>query len=188
MLCLVPGLLPVFCLLSPFNFIFAQSFSNIKWHVMWTVNQSLTCDLIAGVLPWYDFHNWHGIKFGRSRRTVENREKWRKPVAKSSVVPQCPSWLGIDDDDDGIKNQGSVSLDKWYGRSHHISFPGQFCLWLNPVNLERENNQCCFYFRNPPPTKQVNKTPLEKQSAVSPNIPLDYKTWTPSRRQCGARN
>ena len=33
------------------------------------------------------------LEFGRSRRAVENREKWRKLVAKSSVVPQRPSRL-----------------------------------------------------------------------------------------------
>ena len=32
---------------------------------------------------------------------MENRGKWRKLVAKPSVVPQRPSWLGIDDDDNG---------------------------------------------------------------------------------------
>ena len=34
-----------------------------------------------------------GLKFGKSQRAVENREKWRKLVAKSSVVPQRPSRL-----------------------------------------------------------------------------------------------
>ena len=29
-----------------------------------------------------------GLEFGKSKRAVENREKWRKLVAKSSVVPQ----------------------------------------------------------------------------------------------------
>ena len=29
----------------------------------------------------------------KSQRAVENREKWRNLVAKSSVVPQRPSWL-----------------------------------------------------------------------------------------------
>ena len=29
-------------------------------------------------------------EFGKSQRAVENREKWRKLVAKSSVVPQLP--------------------------------------------------------------------------------------------------
>ena len=43
---------------------------------------------------WEDtIREWTGLEFGRSQRAVENREKWRKLVAKSSVVPQRPSWL-----------------------------------------------------------------------------------------------
>ena len=46
---------------------------------------------------WEDnIREWTGLeffKFGKSHRTVENREKWRKLVAKSSVVPHRPSWL-----------------------------------------------------------------------------------------------
>ena len=34
-----------------------------------------------------------GLEFGRSQRAVENREKWRKLVAKSSVMSQPPSRL-----------------------------------------------------------------------------------------------
>ena len=34
-----------------------------------------------------------GLEFGKSPRAAENREKWRKLVAKSSVVPQRPSRL-----------------------------------------------------------------------------------------------
>ena len=34
---------------------------------------------------------WTGLEFARSQRAVENREKWRKLVAKSTVVPQPPS-------------------------------------------------------------------------------------------------
>ena len=30
---------------------------------------------------------WTGLEFSKSQRVVENREKWRKLVAKSSVVP-----------------------------------------------------------------------------------------------------
>ena len=30
---------------------------------------------------------WTGLEFGRSQKAVENREKWRKVIAKSSVVP-----------------------------------------------------------------------------------------------------
>ena len=38
---------------------------------------------------WEDnIREWTGLEFGKSQRAVENREKWRKLVAKSSVVPQ----------------------------------------------------------------------------------------------------
>ena len=40
-----------------------------------------------------NIREWTGLEFGKSQRAVENREKWRKPVAKSSVVPQRPSRL-----------------------------------------------------------------------------------------------
>ena len=41
---------------------------------------------------WEDnIREWTGLNFGKSKRAVENREKWRKLVAKSSVVPQRPS-------------------------------------------------------------------------------------------------
>ena len=30
---------------------------------------------------------WTGLEFGKSQRAVENSEKWRKLVGKSSVVP-----------------------------------------------------------------------------------------------------
>ena len=36
---------------------------------------------------------WTGLEFAKSQRAVENREKWRKLVAKSSLVPQRPSRL-----------------------------------------------------------------------------------------------
>ena len=37
---------------------------------------------------------WTDLEFGKSQRAVENRGKWRKLVAKSSVVHQRPSGLG----------------------------------------------------------------------------------------------
>ena len=50
---------------------------------------------------WEDnIKDWTGLEFAKSQRAVENREKWRKLVAKSSVVPQRPSRLRIDEDDD----------------------------------------------------------------------------------------
>ena len=40
---------------------------------------------------WEDnIREWTGLQFGKSDRAVENGEKWRKLVAKSSVVPQQP--------------------------------------------------------------------------------------------------
>ena len=43
---------------------------------------------------WEDnIREWTGLEFGKSQKAVENREKWRKLVAKSSVMPQRPSRL-----------------------------------------------------------------------------------------------
>ena len=40
-----------------------------------------------------EIREWTGLEFAKSQRAVENREKWRKLVAKPSVVPQRPSRL-----------------------------------------------------------------------------------------------
>ena len=43
---------------------------------------------------WEDnIREWTGQEFAKSQRAVENRGKWRKLVAKSSVVHQRPSQL-----------------------------------------------------------------------------------------------
>ena len=43
---------------------------------------------------WEDnIREWTGLEFGKSQRAVENRGKWRKLIAKSSVMPQRPSRL-----------------------------------------------------------------------------------------------
>ena len=42
----------------------------------------------------HNIREWTGLEFGRSQRAVKNREKWRKLVAESYVVPQRPSRLG----------------------------------------------------------------------------------------------
>ena len=37
---------------------------------------------------WEDnIREWTGLEFAKSQRAVEKREKWKKLVAKSSVVP-----------------------------------------------------------------------------------------------------
>ena len=40
-----------------------------------------------------NIREWTGLEFGRSQRAVENREKWRKLLEKSSVVPKRPLLL-----------------------------------------------------------------------------------------------
>ena len=43
---------------------------------------------------WDDnIREWSGLEFGKSKRAIENREKWRKLVATLSLVPQRPSRL-----------------------------------------------------------------------------------------------
>ena len=43
---------------------------------------------------WEDnIREWTGLEFGKSQRAAEKRGKWRKLVAKLSVVPQRPSRL-----------------------------------------------------------------------------------------------
>ena len=43
---------------------------------------------------WEDnIREWTGVEYATSQRAVENREKLRKLVAKSSAVPQRPSRL-----------------------------------------------------------------------------------------------
>ena len=43
---------------------------------------------------WEDnIKEWSGLKFAKFKKTVENTEKWRKLVVKSSVMPQLPRGL-----------------------------------------------------------------------------------------------
>ena len=66
--------------------------------VMFTIHQVWPNHLARhserGRKKWEDNNReWTGLKFGKSQRAVESREKWRKLVAKSSVVSQRPSRL-----------------------------------------------------------------------------------------------
>ena len=42
---------------------------------------------------------WTGLEFVKSQRTMEKREKWRKLVVKSSLVPQQPLGEGEGEED-----------------------------------------------------------------------------------------
>ena len=72
---------------------------------MSSVNQFLQKNILQGTVKggrrqgrqkkmWKDnIREWTGLEFTESQRAVENMEKWRKLVAKSSVVLQRPSRL-----------------------------------------------------------------------------------------------
>ena len=52
-----------------------------------------------------NIREWTGLEFAKSQRAVENREKWKKLIAKSSVVPKNdPRGEGIDDDENDDEN------------------------------------------------------------------------------------
>ena len=40
-----------------------------------------------------NIREWTGLEFTKSQRAMENREKWRKLVVRSSVAPQRPPRL-----------------------------------------------------------------------------------------------
>ena len=45
-------------------------------------------------MRWEDnIREWTALEFAKSQRAVENGDKWRKLVVKSSVVPLRPSRL-----------------------------------------------------------------------------------------------
>ena len=57
---------------------------------------------------WEDnIREWTGLEFGKSQRAVENQEKWRKLVAKSSVVQ------GIDE-----RRERTGEKSKYYPEMH----------------------------------------------------------------------
>ena len=79
--------------------------SKLQWHGHVSCSSGLAKTILQGTLKggrrqagqrkrWEDnIREWTGLEFGKSKRAVENKEKWRKLVAKSSVVPQQPSRL-----------------------------------------------------------------------------------------------
>ena len=76
---------------------------KLQWYVYVSRSSGLAKTTLQGTVKkeedkadrgknWEDYiREWTGLEFGKSERAVENREKWRKLVAKSSVVPQRPS-------------------------------------------------------------------------------------------------
>ena len=78
---------------------------TLQWYVHVSRSSGLAKTILQGTVKggrrqgrqrkrWEDnIREWTGQEFAKSHRAVENKEKWRKLVAKSSVVPQRPSWL-----------------------------------------------------------------------------------------------
>ena len=78
---------------------------KLHWYGHVSHSSGLTKTILQGTMKkgrrqgrqrkrWKDnIREWTGLEFGRSQRAVENREKRRKLVWKSSVVPQRPSRL-----------------------------------------------------------------------------------------------
>ena len=74
-----------------------------------------------------------GLEFGKSQRAMENREKWRKLIARSSVVPQRPSRL----------------RDRWWWR------------WWNLIDYERRDKISVWTSPSIHSLWQENKTELK---------------------------
>ena len=78
---------------------------KVQWYGHVSRSPSLAKTILQGTVKggrregrqrkrWGDnIREWTGLEFGKSQRAVENREKWRKLVSKSSVVSQRPSQL-----------------------------------------------------------------------------------------------
>ena len=78
---------------------------KLQWYGHVSRSSGLTKTILQGTVKggrrqgrqrkrWEDnIREWTGLEFAKSQRAVENREKWRKLVAKSFVVPQRPSQL-----------------------------------------------------------------------------------------------
>ena len=75
---------------------------KLKWYGHASRSSGLAKTILQGTMKggrrqcrqkktWEDnIREWTSLEFAKSQRVVENREKWRKVVEKSSVVPQRP--------------------------------------------------------------------------------------------------
>ena len=78
---------------------------KLKWYGHASRSSGLARTILQGTVKggrrqgrqkktWEDnIREWTGLEFAMSQRAAENREKWRKLVVKSSVVPQRLSRL-----------------------------------------------------------------------------------------------
>ena len=81
---------------------------------------------------WEDnIREWTGLEFAKSQRAVENREKWRKLVAKSSVVPQWPLHLRDRWEMRDTLEQGQLKMN----HKNNEAVDG-ICCWLCLLQVE----------------------------------------------------
>ena len=78
---------------------------KLQWYGYVSGSSGLAKTILQGTLKggrsqsrqrkrWEDnIREWTGLEIDQSQTAVENREKWRKLVVKSTVVPQQPSRL-----------------------------------------------------------------------------------------------
>ena len=78
---------------------------KLQWYGLVSRSSGLAKTILQGIVKggrrqgtqrkrWEDnIRKWTGLEIAKSQRAVENRETWRKLVAKSSGVPQRPSRL-----------------------------------------------------------------------------------------------
>ena len=68
---------------------------KLQWHGHVSRSSGVAKNILQGTVKGgrNNIWEWTGLEFATSQRAVENREKWGKLVAKSSVVPQRPSRL-----------------------------------------------------------------------------------------------
>ena len=78
---------------------------KLQWYGHVSRSSGLAKTILQGTVKWGrrqgrqrkrwedNIREWTGLEFRKSQREVGNWEKWRKLVAKSSVVPQRPSRL-----------------------------------------------------------------------------------------------
>ena len=72
---------------------------KLRWYGHVSCSSNLAKTILQGTVKggrrqgrqkkrWEDnIREWTGLEFAKSQRAMENKEKWRKMVAKSSVVP-----------------------------------------------------------------------------------------------------
>ena len=132
-----------------------EDLTIIKWHkLQWYEHVSHSSGLANTILhsdggrrqgrqkkKWEDNREWTGLGFAKSQKAVENREKWRKLVVKSSVVPQWPCGYGIGEGGESEtreykrhdKNFCVISALQPTNRSDPLDL--KVCSLANPVNL-----------------------------------------------------